>query len=405
MGQKQATMKKEGDVVQLQLGDGHELEMGLQWTPKLGASAIDLDACAVCLGGDGQVVDAAFFNQLTACGEAVKHSGDNKTGEGDGDDETITVDVEKLPRHGSCTIMLCVFAHKGGTLQDIESVKVLLRGRAKGSKRMSELAFFSLAGGDCITGAVVAAVYSEDQGKTWFAKRMRAPCSGVNFQEGIEDIRACAFESGVVCSPPGRASMEKTFNMAKHDVAEIPLSLFGDGDDVFIGLGWTCEEGLDLDASIIVKKRDGEMETLVNYANLNYGEYIKHGGDNQTGEGEGDDEKISIDLDGMPDHIESLWVVVNIYEEGRSFEEVTDAYVRLCACKTGHTLAQYKLDGTVSSQGVVFCKLKSSGPKTWYMEALGLPTEGPTAGHATTKQICGISSDDQRPPKRARTEL
>lgn len=409
MGQKQTTLKNEGDTVQLQLGDGHELEMVLQWTPCLGASAVDLDACAVCLGGNGQVVDAAFYNQLSACDHAVTHSGDNRTGKGDGDDEIIKVDVEKLPGRGSCTIVLCVFAHKGGTLQNIEGGKVVLRGKAKGSKQFSELASFYIAGisgDDSITGAIVAAVYSNDQGKTWFAKRLGSPCPGLNFQEGKEEIRKYAFEAGVVCSPPpGRVSMEKTFFMEKADVVEIPLSLLGEGEDVFVAAGWTCSEPLDIDISVIVKTREGKEETIVYFKNKNYGECIKHSGDNRTGEGEGDDEKISIDLDGMPSHIESLWVVVNIYSKGRSFAEVTDSYVRLCASKTGHTLAQYELDGTVSSEGVIFCKLKSAGPKTWYMEALGLPTEGKTARHATTKRICGIGlpTEGERPLKRART--
>jgi len=391
-------LSNEGDKVQLELRYGQQLELGLQWQAFPGAPVIDLDASAVCLGADGQLVDAAFYNQLSACGKCILHSGDNKTGEGDGDDELIQIDVGKLPHSGSCTVILCVFAFKGGALQDMDGVNIFLRGKTKGSKKASQLAKVWLTGqsvGDGATGAAIAAVYSPDKGATWFAKRLGSPCAGTNFQEGLEDLRACAFAADVVCGVPPYAtvvSMDRTFNMKKGDLAALPLGMFRSGDDVFVGLGWTCPSSLDLDASVAIKRKDGSLETVVNYQNLKYGNFVKHSGDNTTGAGSGDDEKIMIDLDTMPNQVESLWVTVNIYSEGRSFREVKDSYVRLCASSNGHELARYTLDSSVSSRGIVFCKLSTGGPTTWYMEALGLPCDGPTAHHKSVMDACGIRS-------------
>lgn len=48
--------------------------------------------------GLGVLVDACYYNQLTACGDAVKHSGDSKDGAAEGYDEYLTIDTDALPR-------------------------------------------------------------------------------------------------------------------------------------------------------------------------------------------------------------------------------------------------------------------------------------------------------------------
>jgi len=60
-------------------------------------------------------------------------------------------------------------------------------------------------------------------------------------------------------------------------------------------------------------------------------EGIKHRGDNTTGEGSGDDERIRIDLDKVNSKTEEIFVVVNIYSNGVTFRKVSNAYVRLCS--------------------------------------------------------------------------
>ena len=55
-------------------------------------------------------------------------------------------------------------------------------------------------------------------------------------------------------------------------------------------------------------------------------------GDNTTGEGAGDDEKIRIDFDKVPKEVFELFVTVNIYSNGKTFNDVSNAYIRLCSC-------------------------------------------------------------------------
>lgn len=76
--------------------------IGLGWdTNKYDGSAdFDLDASAFLLNSNGKVAkdeDFIFYNNLESTTKAVVHTGDNRTGEGEGDDEVITVDFSKLP--------------------------------------------------------------------------------------------------------------------------------------------------------------------------------------------------------------------------------------------------------------------------------------------------------------------
>ncbi len=60
---------------------------------------LDLDASAFLLAANGKVrsdADFIFYNQMRAVDGSVEHTGDNRTGEGDGDDESLLVDLSKV---------------------------------------------------------------------------------------------------------------------------------------------------------------------------------------------------------------------------------------------------------------------------------------------------------------------
>ncbi len=76
--------------------------IGLGWDINRydGGQDFDLDACVFLLGANGKVLkdeDFVFYNNLTARDGAVVHTGDNRTGAGDGDDEAIIIDFSKVP--------------------------------------------------------------------------------------------------------------------------------------------------------------------------------------------------------------------------------------------------------------------------------------------------------------------
>ncbi len=76
--------------------------IGLGWDTNRydGGQDFDLDACVFLLGSNGKVLkdeDFIFYNNLSARNGAVVHTGDNRTGEGEGDDEAIIIDFSKIP--------------------------------------------------------------------------------------------------------------------------------------------------------------------------------------------------------------------------------------------------------------------------------------------------------------------
>lgn len=88
------------------------MTVGLGWNPRAtDGQAFDLDAVAFLVNDAGKVradSDFIFFNNLKSSDGAVEHAGDNRTGEGDGDDETIKVDLTRLPADVSKVIFCAV---------------------------------------------------------------------------------------------------------------------------------------------------------------------------------------------------------------------------------------------------------------------------------------------------------
>lgn len=97
---------QKGQKVDLTKGHANlqKIVVGLGWdTNKYdGAADFDLDAAAFLLAANGKVsndYDFVFYNNLTHSSESVMHQGDNLTGEGEGDDEQILIDLSKVPQN------------------------------------------------------------------------------------------------------------------------------------------------------------------------------------------------------------------------------------------------------------------------------------------------------------------
>lgn len=99
-----------------------------------------------------------------------------------------------------------------------------------------------------------------------------------------------------------------------------------------IGLGWDIHSGMDadLDAYVLQVGPNNTLIDLIYYGSLKSKDgAIQHTGDNLTGEGEGDDEVINIDLKKLNVNTEKLIVAVTIYRANLTFADVENAFVRL----------------------------------------------------------------------------
>ena len=147
------------------------------------AQSIDLDASCIMFDSSGQAVDVVWFRQLRSKDGSVTHSGDNRTGDGDGDDETIRVDLGRLP--ASVTdLVFVVNSFTGQNFNDVENAVARLVDEASNK----ELARYELGEKGPHTG-VVMAVVSRKTG-AWTMKAVGAPANGRTVQELSAPARA-----------------------------------------------------------------------------------------------------------------------------------------------------------------------------------------------------------------------
>ncbi len=142
------------------------VRMGLGWDPitRRGGmfgrreQEVDLDASAI-LFADQEPVDVVFYNNLTAKDGSVQHQGDNRTGAGDGDDEVVVIDLNRVSAHVS-SIVFVVTSYEGQTFEQIQNAFCRLVDNTNGA----ELARYTLAGGMPFTAMVMAKVFRADNG-------------------------------------------------------------------------------------------------------------------------------------------------------------------------------------------------------------------------------------------------
>ena len=130
---------------------------------------------------------------------------------------------------------------------------------------------------------------------------------------------------------------------------------------VLIGLGWdartTDGTEFDLDASAFLLNAGGKVRSdadFIFYNNLRAADgSVEHAGDNRTGDGDGDDEALTVDLARVPAEVGKIAVAVTIHEgEARrqSFGMVSNAFIRVVNDATGREIARYDLSEDASTE-------------------------------------------------------
>src|SRR4051794_29834953 len=167
---------------------------------------------------------------------------------------------------------------------------------------------------------------------------------------------------------------------------------------VVVGLGWdartTDGKAFDLDASAIVCNPDGKAlsdQHFVFFNNLTSPDgAVQHSGDNLTGEGEGDDEQVRVNLAGLPPEAARIVFPVSIYEgdtAGQTFGQVRNAFIRVVNQADNAELARYDLSEDASTEtAMVFGELYR-GTDEWKFRAVG---QGYSAGLAGIARDFGI---------------
>ena len=152
--------------------------------------------------------------------------------------------------------------------------------------------------------------------------------------------------------------------------------------NVVVGLGWdirsTTGTDFDLDASAIVLGADGKVlsdKHFIFFNNLSSPDgTVEHTGDNLTGEGEGDDEQVKVNLAGLPTDADKVVFTVSIYDaetRNQSFGQVQNAFIRVVNSADDNELARFDLTEDASTEtAMVFGELYRNQAE-WKFRAIG----------------------------------
>jgi len=166
-----------------------------------------------------------------------------------------------------------------------------------------------------------------------------------------------------------------------------------------VGLGWdvrtTTGADFDLDASALGVTAEGRVlsdKHFVFYGNLVSADgSIEHTGDNLTGEGEGDDEQIKLNLAAMPAEVDKIVFAVSIYDadaRGQNFGQVRNAFIRVVNQGDGSELARFDLSEDASTEtAMIFGEVYRNGAD-WKFRAVG---QGYASGLAGIAKDYGVN--------------
>jgi tellurium resistance protein TerZ len=145
------------------------------------ADSIDLDASCILFNEQKQAVDVVYFGQLSSKGGSIRHTGDNLTGEGDGDDERIIVELERIPASVT-SLVFTVSSFRGQTFNQVANAFC----RIVNGANNQEIAKFTLSTQGPHTAQIMAKLYRHSG--EWKMAALGESCMGRTFQDMMPSI-------------------------------------------------------------------------------------------------------------------------------------------------------------------------------------------------------------------------
>lgn len=335
---------------------------GVSWQAQ--GRQIDVDLQCVVVDDGGVIIDCAYYNNLKAV-RAITHSGDEMVGKPTGIQELVWVNLNKLPANVSVLIFV-VAAYSGGFLEDVKDG----RSHVFEEREVHEMAVYDMERSKAGVDVVAAMVRS---GTTWKMQIIEEPAEqGQHFMD-ILPLLSTVIRRFLPSAP---VRQKVAFAMEKGGVLDMPLGM----GSITVGLGWDVDQGeVDLDVSAVLLNDRAEDVEAVFFGHLeSIQNGIVHSGDNLTGDGDGDDEQIQVDLNRIQPHVQQVFFVVNIYSANRSFRQVARPYCRIVDNMMGNELCRYSLSDAGNDNGLIIAKMARETGGRWGFHALGMPCRGRT---------------------------
>lgn len=180
-------------------------------------------------------------------------------------------------------------------------------------------------------------------------------------------------------------------------------------DEIMVGLGWdpvksgkgffasvfgSGEKDIDCDASVIMVGEGDKLQDnkdVVYFGNLTHpSRSVRHMGDNLTGDGDGDDEQVFIQLKQIPANIQKLVFVVNIYDcvgRRQDFGMIQNAFIRIVDHKTNQELVRYNLSDDYKGYTALIVGEVYRYNGEWKFAAVGTGTQDKSIKDMVTRYL------------------
>lgn len=383
------------------------INVGIGWKRGTVGSDIDLDAWIAC-ADNGSIPNTGivYFAHTSTYSGKIKHLGDNLVGgNGNSDDETITAKLAELPN--KCThlfVGITIYGanYRNQTFSNLERAFARIYDKATGTEivrydnsitgelgkystillgafiknvNTGEWEFIALGQGLDITrisgdlvnslNKLIPSIHTVTNSNKAVSNKFNNNAVSLNTTAERKKVMAVSLSKG------GKVSLAKV----AADAGIAKLTQIG------IGLGWDTNrydggQPFDLDASAFLCGANGKVtkDTDFVFYNNKVMPGVEHMGDNRTGDGDGDDETINIDLDSIPAEISEVNITVTIdqyLEREQNFGMVENSYVRVYDRVTGAELIKYDLgeDFSVETAIVVAKIYRHNGE--WKFSAIG----------------------------------
>lgn len=376
----------------------NKVNVALGWDcNERGGDTFDLDAWALVITNSGiQRSNLVYFNNKKDYNGVIRHQGDNLTGEGDGDDETITMNLEDAPldyKYILVGVTIYKGIVKGQSFKDVNNTFIRMYDAKSNIELCKYSDQFKNELGNYVT--MLFGILSRNSNNEWefnavgIGENITAIPDALNLYNDFESkigryIKADSSQETTNMNNGGKGFMAVNLSKGgKVSLAKVAADagISGGLSKIVVGLGWDVNRydggaDFDLDAAAFMLGTSGKVRNEADFIfyNNKVGAGIEHTGDNRTGEGEGDDEQIKVDLNAVPAEIDKIAFTVTIDQadtRNQNFGMVENSYIRIVDEATGTELVKYDLgeDFSVETAIVVAELYRNNGE--WKFNAVG----------------------------------
>lgn len=381
---------------------GRQYSLGIQWH-NIGGENIDLDLQAVIVDSNGLIVDAVYYNNLTAMDGAVGSGGDDSHAAGCSQ-ENIWVSLSKLPADISLVVFV-VCAHNQHSLRDVYDGKIVL----KETSGMKEILKMDIE--RCMANVDIVGMMKRDAEKSsWRFVEIDDPAEeGSHFLDVLEPNIGDLIRSQIPHAPRRQSIC---FHMQKGSNACLPgegrknssslgrLSILMDAD-----VSDTATKAVDIDIVAVFYGESGDLLGAADCVSEQmFG--VSHSGALQYEHDEHIQESLVVDLAQVPDKVTHIFLILTNMHG--TFEQIDHLRTSIID-EASHELARLQVPAGHNESGLILARLfcrRTRLSKRWALHAVGTffshhgaTWSGQSAQHEMIKVLHNVHPDKVALPK------